>query len=157
MGTVGWLARRHVRHRAVALTALALTAALGTAATLVAAGAADRTADAYTSYREHANVGDIVINPSLVSSDVDRAIRALPGVISVTSDALLSAGIDRDVRPRTQAEIDADPSPILTRSSIDGRYVTMDRPALTAGPSPDRRARGPRDGRAGQGPAHRHR
>ncbi|HEY2331943.1 MAG TPA: FtsX-like permease family protein [Acidimicrobiales bacterium] len=142
MGTVGWLARRHIRHRAVALTALALIAALGTAGTLVAAGAAQRTAGAYTAYRRHAEVSDVVINPSLVSSDIDRAIRALPGVISVTSDALLNGGVDHDVHPRTQAEIDADPTQILTRSSTDGRYLTMDRPALTQGrlPSGDHEA-----------------
>ena len=136
MGTVGRLTRHHVRQRSLALAALALTAALGTTGTLVAAGAADRTAGAYSDYLDRAHVGRVVINPSLVSSNIDRVVRALPGVESVTSDALFSAGIDRHPRPRTQAELDADPAPMLVRGSTDGRYVTMDRPALTAGRLP---------------------
>jgi hypothetical protein len=140
MGTVGWLIRQHVRHRSVALTALALMAALGTTATLVAAGAADRTADAYSSYLHRARVGDVVINPSLVSLEIDRTVRALPGVVSVTSDALFNAGVDAHPRPRTQAELDADPAPALVRGSTDGRYVTMDRPALTKGRLPTGRS-----------------
>ncbi len=99
-----WLARRQVRARGTALGTLALVVALGATASLVAAGAADRTARAYGHYVESAEVGDVVINPSLATTEVDRLIRDLPGVRSVTTDALLLATLG-DGAPATPTEL----------------------------------------------------
>jgi hypothetical protein len=101
---VRWLARRQVRARGTALGTLALVVALGATASLVAAGAADRTARAYGHYVESAEVGDVVINPSLATTEVDRLIRDLPGVRSVTTDALLLATLG-DGAPATPTEL----------------------------------------------------
>jgi hypothetical protein len=136
MGVVGWLIRVQARRRRGALAVLALVTALGTTGTLVAAGASDRTADAYGAYRQRASVGDVEINPSLATAQVDAAIRALPGVEDVTSDGLFLAAIDPDPRPRTQAELDAEPLSYVVKGSFDGRFQSMDRPAVAEGRLP---------------------
>jgi hypothetical protein len=132
-----WLTGRHLRRRWAALVPLALVVALGATGTLVAAGAVDRTAGAYDGYLERADVGDVLLNPSLVTAEVDEVIRDLPGVRSVTSDALFLAGIDeREAAPRTSAELDAEPTVATVRGSVDGRFTAMDRPALSEGRMP---------------------
>jgi hypothetical protein len=139
MAAVGWLIRRHLRRRWIALVPVALIVALGATASFVAAGAADRTAGAYGDYLERADVGDVVINPSLSTREIDQVIRDLPGVRSVTSDVLFFAGVDpSEGQPRTAHELnnwDVDQS-AQVRGSTDGRYQTMDRPALVAGRLP---------------------
>jgi len=49
---------------------MVLVVTLGATGTLVAAGAADRTAKTYPEYLERARVGDVVINPSLLTTDI---------------------------------------------------------------------------------------
>jgi hypothetical protein len=141
MVATGWLIRRQLRRRWSALVPVALLVACGATATFVAAGAADRTDRAYSRYLERAEVGDVVINPSLFDTDIDRVIRTLPGVRSVTTDAIFVAGIVDGTMPRTWGEVDADPDLTQVRGSTDGRYTTMDRPALAEG----RLATGPRE------------
>jgi hypothetical protein len=136
MGVVGWLIRARVRQRLLALAVLAVVTALGTTATLVAAGASARTAGAYQAYRDRASVGDVEINPSLATTQIDAAIRGLPGVEAVTSDGLITAGIDDDPHPRTQDELDAEPIDYVVKGSFDGRYEAMDRPAVAHGRLP---------------------
>ena len=132
----GWLIRRHLRQRRLALVPVGLVVALGATAALAAAGAADRTAGAYDRYLDRADVGDVVVNPSLATRQIDEVIRDLPGVRSVTSDAFLFAGIDRSGgEPRTAQELDDMPLQQV-RGSTDGRYVAMDRPAMDAGRLP---------------------
>jgi hypothetical protein len=135
MGPVGWLIRARVRSRGVALALLALVAALGATAALAAIGDGARTASAYSRYLARAHVGDVVINPSLVGRDIDRVTRDLPGVTSVTSSVLLDATVDEGT-PRTHAVHEADPDPVEVDGSLDGRFTTMDRPALVRGRMP---------------------
>ena len=137
MGAVRWLIAHRLRSRALVLAPLVLIAVLGATGTLVAAGAAGRTAGAYPAYRERAHVGDVVINPSLMSTDIDRVIRGLPGVRSVATDALFLVTIDEGA-PRPQAEVEDDGSDEVAeiRGSVDGRYASSDRPALTDGRLP---------------------
>ena len=135
MGTVAWLIRSRLRARAAASVVIALVALLGSTGTLLAAGAAERTSHAYARYLDRADVGDVVINPSLVSKDIDHAIRTLPGVVSVTSSALLLGAI-YDGPPPTKTQLDNDASSALVLGSVDGRYTRMDRPVLVAGRMP---------------------
>jgi hypothetical protein len=137
VGATGWLIRRHLRQRRLGLVPVALAVALGATAALVAAGAADRTAGAYDGFLERAEISDVVVNPSLQTTQIDAVIRGLPGVRSVTSDTVFFAGIDREEgRPRTARELNGDPQAAQVRGSTDGRYRSMDRPALVAGRLP---------------------
>ncbi|MDQ1481187.1 MAG: hypothetical protein QOI44_2048, partial [Actinomycetota bacterium] len=135
MGAVGWLIRSRLRARWAALAVIGLVAALGATGTLVAAGAADRTANAYSRYRERANVGDLTINPSLISREIDHVVRTLPGVEAVTSAALF-AGAEPDQQPSADPQAAAENESVQVLGSADGRYIDMDRPALLAGRLP---------------------
>jgi hypothetical protein len=140
VGATRWLIRHQLRQRWPALVPVALIVALGATAAFAAAGAADRTAGAYGHYLDDAAVGDVVINPSLATTDVDRMIRDLPGVRDVTSDVVMFTLVDPlEGAPRTAAEpndTDTAGTAVQVRGSTDGRYLTMDRPALVAGRVP---------------------
>ena len=130
-----WLIGRGFRLRWLALLPVALIAALGSTGALVALGAAERTANAYTSYLDRAEVGDVLINPSFSTTAIDQVIRNLPGVERVTSDALFMASMDEG-EPRSLADEQESGDPyIQVRGSVDGRYTAMDRPAFVDGRS----------------------
>jgi hypothetical protein len=135
MVTLAWLIRAQLRSRRAALAVIALVAALGATATFAAAGASNRTAHAYSRYLDRASVSDVVINPSLVSSDIDRVVRELPGVDSVATSALFLASVYEGPAP-TKAQLDTDPTGALVLGSVDGRFIRMDRPALVKGRMP---------------------
>ena len=137
--SAAWLARRWLRARRAAAAVLAAVVAAGTAASLVALEAAQRSATAYGSHLERGEVGDLVINPALPTTDIDAVIRGLPGVAAVTADSFFSAAIDEGA-PRTYAAGLTEFTDHLVRGSRDGRYLTMDRPALSAGRLPTGRA-----------------
>ncbi|MGH9245159.1 MAG: ABC transporter permease [Acidimicrobiales bacterium] len=134
MAGAGWLIRRRIRRRWAAVATVAVIVAFGTTGALVALGAAERTANAYGRYLDRAGVGDVLINPSLLTADIDAAIRALPGVRSATSDAGFFTTIDEG-EPRALHELDSGEI-TQVRGSVDGRYVAMDRPALDEGRMP---------------------
>ena len=137
MAAVGWLIRHQLRRRWPALVPVALLVACGATAAFVAAGAADRTGGAYGAYLEQADVSDVVVNPSLSTSEIKREIEKLPGVRSSTSDAVFFAGVDREGgRPRSARQLNSSTQIAQVRGSADGRYVTMDRPALSEGRMP---------------------
>lgn len=136
MAAVGWLIRHQLRRRWSALVPVALLVACGATAAFVAAGAADRTGGAYGTYLEQADVSDAVVNPSLSTSEIVREIEDLPGVRSVTSDALFFAGIDHEGDARSARQLDASTETSQVRGSADGRYLTMDRLALRQGRMP---------------------
>ncbi len=136
MAATGWVARRWFRRRAVAMVPLAALVVLGTTCTLVALGAADRTAGAYGEYLERAEVGDVVLNPSTYTAEIDRVIRNLPGVERVTSDGMFTATLD-DGAARPPDEIEGGSGPVVfVHGSADGRFAEMDRPALRSGRLP---------------------
>lgn len=135
MAATTWLIRRRLRQRWLALVPVALIVMLGATGAFVAAGAADRTADAYPRYLERANVGDVLINPSLSTTEIDEVIRNLPGVRSVTRDALFTARLGEEGW-QTVGQFLAEGSELQVRGSADGRFITMDRPALAEGRLP---------------------
>ena len=150
--TAAWLMRRHARQRRAAMLALAVIVALGATATFVAAGAADRTGGAYARYLDRADVSDVVINPSLSTTEIDRVIRDLPGVRAVTTDALFLGTLNDDGHPRPRSEFDELIDALQVRGSADGRYLAMDRPALAEGRLPS----GSREALVGVGTAEAH-
>src|SRR4051794_28487433 len=75
------------------LVGLGVVLAVGLGTSLGFLNAAWRTHSAYDDYVERARVADLVINPSVDTTDMDRAIRRFDGVESVHRDALLQAAI----------------------------------------------------------------
>ena len=130
-----WLAAAWLRRRWVAMVPAILIVAIGTTGTVVALTTAHRTSDAYRAYLDRADVGDVVINPSTNTREIEEAIRTLPGVEQVTSDALFFVTND-DGAPRSRAELGEGGSEVVVRGSPDGRYADMDRPAVQSGRLP---------------------
>jgi hypothetical protein len=132
MNGTRWLLRYQLRRRWAAIAVLAVMVALGTGGAFISLGAAQRTKDAYTDHLRRADVGDVVMNPSLATTDSDDLIRSLPGVRRVTRDVLLDATMD-DGHTRTRLELDTGDAFVEVRGSSDGRYTRMDRPAFAEG------------------------
>ena len=148
MGVDGWLIRRRMRARWPSTFALAAVVALTSLIAFLAIGTAQRTRDAYPSFLRRSRVGDLVINPSLVSTAIDRAIRDLPGVEAVTTDSLL---LGTSTKPSFAADttglglLPADPR-------LDGRTVRRHGPAGDLGRAvADRSVGGLRQRVGGQG------
>src|SRR4051794_28388546 len=135
MAGAGWLLRRELRRRWASVLAIALLVVLGAGGSFVALGAAQRTRGAYADYVQRANVGDVVVNPSLSTTASDALIRSLPGVRDLTRDVLLDASLD-DGHRRTRSVLDRDPNALQVRGSTDGRYARMDRLAFARGRAP---------------------
>src|SRR5215207_4582566 len=85
----GLLAGRALRGGRWSLLGLALVVGLGAGASITAAVAAYRTDHAYSSYVRDAAIGDLVVNPSIRTQEMDDAIRAFDGVDEVRVDTLL--------------------------------------------------------------------
>ncbi|MDQ6909294.1 MAG: hypothetical protein M3Z84_00675, partial [Actinomycetota bacterium] len=130
MPAVFVLARAGLRTRRGSLLGLAIVLALGIGVTIASLEAAARTDRAYQSYLRRSQVGELVVNPGLITDRVAPIIASTPGVSSYVSDSLLTATPDRG-EPRTQAAIDGDGTQV--RMSVDGRYVGQDRPAVRQG------------------------
>jgi hypothetical protein len=124
--------RQRLRGRWRALVLLAVLAALGSGGGLTALGAALRTHGAYAHHLADADVGDVVVNPSLFDRQAAAILRTTPGVRRATHDAIFLSALD-DGHVRTRAELEADPSPLLVRGSTDGRRTAMDRPVISRG------------------------
>jgi hypothetical protein len=133
----GWLIRRRMRARWPSTFALAAVVALTSFIAFLAIGTAQRTRDAYPGFLSRSRVGDLVINPSLVSTGIDRAIRDLPGVEAVTTDSLL---LGTSTEPSFAADASGLESFLQIRGSTDGRFDAMDRPAISAGRLPTGRS-----------------
>jgi len=128
---LAWLVPRHLRGRWLSLVPVAAVIVLGGAGALLAVETAQRTATAYSRYLDRADVGDLVINPSLATTQIDQVIRSLPGVREVTTDSLFLAGIGAYTAPFRYSEIPATSESV--RGSFDGRRTTMDRLAYRDG------------------------
>lgn len=123
------LARAGFR-RCRALVGLSVTLALGMGVAFAALEAAHRTAGAYDSYLRRAEVGELVVNPSLSTDRAEKVIASIPGVRSYTSNSLLSATPDRG-NPRSQRKLDSGLGTAFF--STDGRFASQDRPAVHEG------------------------
>jgi hypothetical protein len=132
---VGWLASRWFRRRWLATTPVAVIVLVGATGAMAALATANRTSTAYRDYLQRANVGDLVLNPSVNTRQIDEVIRTLPAVEQVTSSAMFAATFDEGA-PRTRFEVEATGSQTYVTGSADGRYTDMDRPALQSGRMP---------------------
>ena len=131
----GLLAGRALRGGRWSLLGLALVVALGGGASITAAVAAYRTDHAYGEYVRDAAIGDLVLNPSVRTREVDEAIRGFDGVDTVRADTLLFASV-AVTEPTRIADASDEDSWLQVRGSTDGRYVDVDRPAVSAGRVP---------------------
>ena len=105
-------------------------------------GAAERTSTAYDDYLERADVGDLVINPSVSTRQISEVIAELPGVEHVSSDTVFVTTSD-DGAPRTCDEVEQGGdveqdgnSAMFVAGSHDGRYFEVDRPIVLSGRMP---------------------
>jgi hypothetical protein len=115
------------------LLPLTVVMAVGGAMALLTLELARRTAEAYPRYVEGAEVGDVEINPSLFTAEIDKAIRSLPGLDRVTTSDLFLALIGYDsAAPIRYSQLPTD-SDYGVFGSADGRHESMDRLALQDG------------------------
>ena len=115
---------------------VAIVVLLGGAGAALALEAADRTNTAYARYLDRAAVGDVEINPSLGSVEIDHVIRRLPGVRAATTSVLFWASIGEPGEPVRYSELSGQEGFEGVFGSTDGRYVTMDRLAYRDGRAP---------------------
>jgi len=134
-GFVATIARGQLRRQWAALLALAIVVALGGGVALGAAIAADRTDRAYPDYVDRADVTELVINPSLSSQAMADAIENFDGVRSVHSNSLMAAQIG-NVQPAPLGELAGSEPWLQVLGSPDGRWLDVDRPAVTSGRLP---------------------
>jgi hypothetical protein len=120
--TLKLLVREGLRRNLAALAAVALLLTAGLGAGLASIEIADRTERAYPDYLRRADVGDLVVNPSLDTVEAEEMIRSTPGVLGVASDSLLTVAVNDNESNYLQA-----------RMSPDGRYTTQDRPVVHQG------------------------
>ena len=130
MPAIRVLSQDGLRRRKAALVGLALVIALGMGTALASFSMAWRTDHAYPDHLRRAEVGEVVVNPSLLTDRIDEIIATTPGVVDAVSDALFLATPD-DGEPRARIEVDN--SLLQFRASRDGRYQDRDRPVLHRG------------------------
>jgi hypothetical protein len=127
---VSWAMARGLRRSAGSLLGLSVVLTVGIGVALGSLEVAARTEDAYPSYLRRAQVGELVVNPGLVTERTDDLIGSTPGVRDYVSDSILAATPDRG-EPRTEAELDSDLTQV--RMSSNGRYAGQDRPVIKEG------------------------
>ena len=140
----GLLAGRALRGGRWSLLGLALVVALGGGASITAAVAAYRTDHAYGDYVHDAAIGDLVLNPSIRTKEIDEAIRGFDGVETVRADTLLLGSVVA-TGPIRIADVPEEDTWLQVRGSVDGRYVDVDRPAVSEGRVPSGERRGLRE------------
>jgi hypothetical protein len=136
---MGWLARRWLGQRWMAVVPVLLIVGVGATGTMVSLAAADRTSNAYADYLERSEVGDVVINPAAATQEIADVIRNLPGVERMTTSALMLVSFEEGKpgpRPGPEVTDAVDDKSAFTLASADGRYFDMDRPAVQSGRMP---------------------
>lgn len=121
---IGW---SQTRRRAAGWFVVVLLVAIGGGATLAAAAAGRRTASVITRFGRTADTADLVVD-----YDGPVSLVGIPGVLATSQSIGLGAFWIHDGRADL-AGIDQ------VIASIDGRYLTSERPALSAGRLPDPR------------------
>ncbi|MCE9620906.1 MAG: ABC transporter permease [Actinomycetia bacterium] len=129
------VARGQLRRQRGSYLALAIIVAIGGGVALGAGIAADRTDRAYASYVERSDVADLVINPSLNSQAITAAIESFDGVVDVHTSSLLLANIGH-IESGVLGDLASQDPLLQVLGSIDGRFVDVDRPAVTSGRPP---------------------
>ena len=136
-GAATTIARSELRRRPWSYGALALIIVLGGGAALGAAITAHRTDRAYTDYIARAEVSNLVVNPSLASVAMDKAIRGFDGVRAVHTSALMLASVGATkAAPLSELERSSVDSYLQVIGSPDGRFVDVDRPQMSSGRPP---------------------
>lgn len=130
MPAIRVLAQNGLRRRATALVGLAMVVALGMGTALGSFSVAWRTDHAYPEYLRRAEVGELVVNPGLLTDRLPEIVSTTPGVLSAVSDSMFVATPD-DGRPRPRVDIEN--SFLQFRASTDGRYRDSDRPVVHRG------------------------
>jgi putative ABC transport system permease protein len=133
VGVTLWVAQRHLRRRWVSLLPFLGVITFGSMGALLAINTASQTDSAYVRYLERAEVGDLLINPSIQTAEIDETIRSLPGVTEVVTDDLFYAAIGEYTSTGEAVEESSD---VFVRGSIDGRHVSQDRLAYRSGRAP---------------------
>ncbi len=128
-------ARGQLRRQRASYLALAVIVAVGGGLALGAIIAADRTASAYTNYVKRSDVADVVINPSLNSQAMNAAINEFDGVAEVRTTSLLLAGIGH-IESGVLGDLATQDPWLQVLGSVDGRFIDVDRPAVTSGRLP---------------------
>ncbi|MEY2569847.1 MAG: putative transport system permease protein, partial [Acidimicrobiaceae bacterium] len=127
VGVVAALAQANARRRLGGLLGIALVLAVGLGVSVSALEAATRTEHAYPDYLRRANVGEVVVNPSLATDRAAEIIASTPGVLGFTSDSLLTAA------PATDQPTSDEDQSLQVRVSNDGRYTSQDLPVVHSG------------------------
>ena len=96
------------RRRPYARLALALLIVVGIGTSLASLCAAWKTDHAYPEYLRRAEVGQLVVNPSLATDRLIDAIRTTPGVDHMVSDVLLLATAGES-GPKRRVEVESSP------------------------------------------------
>ncbi len=131
----GLLAGRALRGGRWSLLGLALVVALGGGVSITAAVAAYRTDHAYGDYVHDAAIGDLVVNPSIRTRRWTRSSAASTAWRRCASTPSSSARW-RSTEPTPFAEAVGQDPWLQVRGSVDGRYVDVDRPAVSEGRAP---------------------
>ena len=124
-----------LRRQRAAYMALALLIAVGGGVAIGASIAAYRTDRAYPEFVNRSKIADLVINPSLSTLAMDQAVRGFDGVRSVHTNALMLAGFGEIHEAVLSDLLTVDPF-LQVLGSPDGRFVDVDRPAVTSGRVP---------------------
>lgn len=136
-GAATTIARSELRRRPWSYAALALIIAVGGGAALGAAITAHRTDRAYPDYIARAQVSNLVVNPSLASEAMDKAIRGFHGVRAVHTSALMLASLGATKSaPLSELEQSSVDTYLQVIGSPDGRFVDVDRPQISSGRPP---------------------
>jgi len=120
MQAVAWVAKRALRRRATELAGVALVVALGIGTTLAALSIAWRTERAYPDYLRRADVGELVVNPSLTTDRIQQVIASTPGVLDMVSDHTFLVTVD-DEAPRARREVNGSTVQIRSFQGKAGR------------------------------------
>lgn len=130
-------ARSEIRVRAGSYLMLVMVVALGVGVSLGSAVLAHRTDRAYPDFVLSSHVNPLVVNPSLQTEAMEEAIRSFDGVRSVHSSDLLfaSAQVTQPIRVSDIPEYDEE-AMMQVLGSPDGRFLDVDRPAVTEGRLP---------------------
>ncbi|MEP7048678.1 MAG: FtsX-like permease family protein [Ilumatobacteraceae bacterium] len=136
-GAATTIARGELRRRPLSYAALAMIIAIGGGASLGAAITAHRTDRAYPDYTHRAHVATLVVNPSLASVAMDKAIRRFRGVRAVHTSALMLASLGATKpAPLSELEQSSVDAYLQVIGSPDGRFVEVDRPQVSSGRPP---------------------
>ena len=131
MAAVGLLVRSLLRRRWRSYLAIAVLVGVGASAALAAAAGSRRTLSAYERYLRDAEVSDLSVDTGQYDPEIIAETAALPQVVGSATYVQINAG-------PLNADGEFDRAIFVNQiGSVDGRYITQDRAAVTEGRLPD--------------------